>query len=105
MRSLDCSATSGTEGSVAVPTVLGATLPAAEASGPAGGCPAADPPRGRRRHLRALGGGESGMTTAEYAVGTVAACGFGGVLYKAVTSDQVAKLITDVIRRALTTTF
>ena len=106
MRSLDCSATSGTDGSVAVPTVPGATLPAAEASGPAGGRPAADPPPvRRRRHLCALAGGESGMTTAEYAVGTVAACGFGGVLYKAVTSDQVAKLITDVIRRALTTTF
>jgi len=45
------------------------------------------------------------MTTAEYAIGTVAACGFGGVLYKVVTSDQVANLISDVIERALTMTF
>ncbi len=46
-----------------------------------------------------------GMTTAEYAVGTVAACGFGGVLYKLVTSDQVARLLGDVVRRALTMSF
>ena len=29
------------------------------------------------------------MTTAEYAVGTVAACGFGGILYKILTSPEV----------------
>ena len=34
-------------------------------------------------------GDDAGMTTAEYAVGTVAACGFGGVLYKVLTSDAV----------------
>ena len=45
------------------------------------------------------------MTTAEYAVGTVAACGFGAVLYKAVTSDVVARLVTEIIRRALTLSF
>lgn len=31
--------------------------------------------------------GESGMSTAEYAVGTVGACGFGGLLYQILTSD------------------
>jgi hypothetical protein len=30
---------------------------------------------------------EGGMTTAEYAVGTVSACGFAGLLYKLLTSD------------------
>ena len=45
---------------------------------------------------------EDGMTTAEYAVGTVAACGFGGLLFKVVTSDGVAAMLTDIIRRALT---
>lgn len=50
-------------------------------------------------------GREAGMTTAEYAVGTVAACGFGGVLYKLLTSDAVVKLLTDIIRRALTLSF
>jgi hypothetical protein len=41
------------------------------------------------------------MATAEYAVGTVAACGFGGVLYKIVTSPEVMRMLTDVIGRAL----
>ncbi|MDQ6649251.1 MAG: DUF4244 domain-containing protein [Actinomycetota bacterium] len=55
---------------------------------------------------RLLGGDpEAGMTTAEYAVGTVAACGFGGVLYKVVTSHQVLSLLTAVITRALHVTF
>jgi hypothetical protein len=38
-------------------------------------------------------------------VGTVAACGFGGVLYKVLTSDAVIKLLTDILRRALTLGF
>jgi hypothetical protein len=48
---------------------------------------------------------DSGMTTAEYAVGTVAACGFGGILYKILTSDEVVKLLKDILRRALTMSF
>ena len=44
---------------------------------------------------------DHGMTTAEYAVGTVAACGFGGVLYKVVTSDTVMHLIENAITHAL----
>ncbi|MGZ4593314.1 MAG: DUF4244 domain-containing protein [Actinomycetes bacterium] len=50
-------------------------------------------------------GSDAGMATAEYAVGTVAACGFGGILYKLLTSDSVVKLLTDIIRRALTLSF
>jgi hypothetical protein len=50
-------------------------------------------------------GGDAGMTTAEYAVGTVAACGFGGVLYKLLTSEAVVKLLGDIVRRALTMSF
>jgi hypothetical protein len=41
------------------------------------------------------------MTTAEYAVGTVAACGFGGILYKLLTSDTVRSMLKDIIERAL----
>jgi hypothetical protein len=48
---------------------------------------------------------DSGMTTAEYAVGTVAACGFGGILYKLLTSDSVVKMLKDIIKRALTMSF
>ena len=49
--------------------------------------------------------GDRGMTTAEYAVGTVAACGFGAVLYKAVTSDAVARLLRGVLEQALSVSF
>jgi len=48
---------------------------------------------------------DAGMTTAEYAVGTVAACGFGGILYKVITSDAVLDLVTGVISRAFKLTF
>lgn len=44
---------------------------------------------------------DAGMTTAEYAVGTVAAAGFGGVLYKLLTSPEVLGLLRDVIVKAL----
>ena len=44
---------------------------------------------------------EAGMTSAEYAVGTVAACGFSGVLYKVLTSDTVLELVKGVVGRAL----
>ena len=50
-------------------------------------------------------GHDAGMTTAEYAVGTVAACGFGGVLYKLVTSSEVMGLLRDVVTRALKLSF
>jgi hypothetical protein len=48
---------------------------------------------------------DAGMTTAEYAVGTVAACGFSGVLYKVITSPQVLDLVRDVISRAFKLAF
>ena len=59
--------------------------------------------RGAVRRLRAFG--EEGMTTAEYAVGTVAACGFAGILYKVVTSPEVSQLLHDLVERALNVTF
>lgn len=52
-----------------------------------------------RSWLRAAGDG--GMSTAEYAVGTVAACGFAALLYKILTSDTVLHTLTDIIDRAL----
>lgn len=48
---------------------------------------------------------DSGMTTAEYAVGTVAACGFGGILYKILTSPDVARMLKDLVERALSIAF
>ncbi len=47
--------------------------------------------------------GEIGMATAEYAVTTVAACGFAGMLYKLLSSESIAKLIGDLLHRALST--
>jgi hypothetical protein len=47
--------------------------------------------------------GELGIATAEYAVTTVAACGFAGVLYKLLSSESIAQLIGDLLRRALST--
>ncbi|MFC6079527.1 DUF4244 domain-containing protein [Sphaerisporangium aureirubrum] len=44
---------------------------------------------------------QAGMSTAEYAVGTIAACAFAGLLYKIVTSPDVRKMLTDIIGRAL----
>jgi hypothetical protein len=60
------------------------------------------------RLLRRLGGiarRDDGMTTAEYAVGTVAAVAFGGVLYKVVTSDAVVSGLTALIGKALNADF
>jgi Protein of unknown function (DUF4244) len=58
-----------------------------------------------RRALTVLMRDDLGMSTAEYAVGTVAACGFGGILYKILTSDKVTELLTRIIERALTVAF
>jgi Protein of unknown function (DUF4244) len=44
---------------------------------------------------------EAGMTTAEYAVGTLAACGFAGVLWVVVHSGEVHSLLQSVVSRAL----
>ena len=49
--------------------------------------------------------GDAGMTTAEYAVGTVAACGFGGILYKLLTSSRVSGMLSDLLERALSVGF
>lgn len=43
---------------------------------------------------------ETGLTTAEYAVGTVAVAGLGGVLIKLLTSEAVRDLIWTVVQGA-----
>ncbi|CAN5621265.1 DUF4244 domain-containing protein [soil metagenome] len=58
-----------------------------------------------RKSLTQLRRDDRGMTTAEYAVGTVAACGFGGVLYEVITSDPVRSLVTELLDKALTWLF
>ncbi len=43
---------------------------------------------------------DTGLTTAEYAVGTVAVAGLGGVLLKLLTSDSVRDLLWSIISNA-----
>jgi hypothetical protein len=56
---------------------------------------------GLARRLRALG--EQGMTTAEYAVGTVAAVAFAGLLLAIVRSGPVKAALGKIIVTALGT--
>ncbi|MCF3964578.1 DUF4244 domain-containing protein [Streptomyces fuscigenes] len=44
---------------------------------------------------------DAGMTTAEYAMGTIAACAFAAVLYKVVTSGSVQGALESLIGQAL----
>ena len=48
---------------------------------------------------------DAGMTTVEYAVGTVAAAGFGGLLIKLLMSDEARNLIWGLISNALSALF
>jgi hypothetical protein len=48
---------------------------------------------------------DQGMTTAEYAVGTVAAAGLGGVLLKLLTSPEVQDLIWKIVQHAFSFLF
>lgn len=48
------------------------------------------------------GSGDEGMATAEYAVATLAACGFAGLLVAILRGDQVRGLLLDIVQRALT---
>jgi hypothetical protein len=48
---------------------------------------------------------DSGLTTAEYAVGTVAACGFGGGLLKILTSTDVLGVVLRLITSAISAFF
>ncbi|GHF62783.1 hypothetical protein GCM10010218_50340 [Streptomyces mashuensis] len=48
---------------------------------------------------------DAGMSTAEYAVGTLAACALAAVLYKVVTSGPVSAALQQLIVKALHATF
>lgn len=53
------------------------------------------------RTLRPLGD-DAGAATAEYAIATMAAVAFAGLLVVIMRSDEVRELLTDLVRRALT---
>ena len=46
---------------------------------------------------------ESGMSTVEYAIGTIAAAAFAAILYTVVTGDSIVAALTNIIARALNT--
>ncbi len=45
---------------------------------------------------------ETGAATAEYAIATMAAVGFAGLLVVIMRSDEVRGILTDLVHRALT---
>lgn len=56
-----------------------------------------------RMRIALLAVDESGMSTVEYAIGTIAAAAFGAVLYSVVTGDSIVAALTNIISRALST--
>ena len=48
---------------------------------------------------------DDGMTTAEYAVGTIATASLGGILIKILTSAEVRAMIVSIIEKALSGIF
>ncbi|MBO3745816.1 DUF4244 domain-containing protein [Streptosporangiaceae bacterium NEAU-GS5] len=57
--------------------------------------------RGVQWILAASARREAGMSTAEYAVGTIAACGFAALLFKVVTSGEVRQMLAALVQKAL----
>lgn len=56
-----------------------------------------------RARMTLLVADESGMSTVEYAIGTIAAAAFGAILYTVVTGDSIVGALTNIITRALNT--
>lgn len=56
-----------------------------------------------RRRLVVAVESEDGMSTVEYAIGTIAAAAFGAILYTVVTGDSIVSALTNIITRALNT--
>jgi hypothetical protein len=59
--------------------------------------------RALRARLTLLMVDEAGMSTVEYAIGTIAAAAFGAILYTVVTGDSIVSALTNIITRALNT--
>ncbi|MBV5243735.1 MULTISPECIES: DUF4244 domain-containing protein [Mycolicibacterium] len=56
-----------------------------------------------RARLVLLAVADDGMSTVEYAIGTIAAAAFGAILYTVVTGDSIVSALTNIINRALST--
>lgn len=55
-----------------------------------------------RRHSQRHSQSENGSVTAEYAVATMAAVGFAGLLVVILRGDEVRNFLTELVRTALT---
>jgi len=64
--------------------------------------PATGRPPGRLRSALRRLAGDRGAATAEYAVATMAAVGFAGLLVLILRGDEVRGILTDLVRNALT---
>ena len=56
-----------------------------------------------RRRMVVVVESEDGMSTVEYAIGTIAAAAFGAILYTVVTGDSIVSALSNIITRALNT--
>jgi len=56
-----------------------------------------------RARVTMLAVDETGMSTVEYAIGTIAAAAFAAILYTVVTGDSIVTALTNIIARALNT--
>ena len=63
----------------------------------------ADRIRALKARLTLLAVDETGMSTVEYAIGTIAAAAFGAILYTVITGDSIVSALTSIITRALNT--
>lgn len=59
----------------------------------------------RPTRLRRLRDDDAGMSTVEYAIGTITAAAFAAVLYAVVSGDSIVTALTELVQRALTVTF
>ncbi|NMI01252.1 DUF4244 domain-containing protein [Pseudonocardia sp. K10HN5] len=58
-----------------------------------------------RIRVQRLLAADEGMSTVEYAIGTIAAAAFAAVLYTVVSGDSIVTALTDLVQRALSVTF
>jgi Flp pilus assembly pilin Flp len=65
----------------------------------------AHPPKPTPTRLHRFCTDDAGMSTVEYAIGTIAAAAFAAVLYAVVSGDSIVTALTELVQRALSVTF
>jgi hypothetical protein len=62
-------------------------------------------PQTTAARLRVLRDDDAGMSTVEYAIGTIAAAAFAAVLYAVISGESIVTALTDLVQRALSVSF